>query len=661
MNQAHNKLAMPAWLVGQAMLLALPAAAAVTDLAELSLEDLMKVEVTSASKYAQNADKAPSAVTVVTREDIRRFGWRNLSDVLAAQRGFHAYYDRSYHYLGVRGFAPPGDFNNRIQFLVDGMRLNDNIYDSVMAGESFPLDLDLIERIEIIRGPGATIYGGNALFGVINLVTRQGDRVGRAELAAELGSQNAHRLRASTGGKSGDVEWLVSASGYRSDGGRYAFPDVAPGRQSPSGGDADRAERVFARLKIGDWQGQLVHSDRTKHRPGGQWGAIFDDRGLWETDVYTLGELGGVKTLSPHHTLDVRLFAGQYHYASAAPFDYSGSGGPAYMINRDHQVGEWWGSEVKLTATAWSNQKWIFGLNYTKNNLQYMRNRDDNGTLYGLDKDSSHRFGIFAQDEITLSDHTTLMLGLRHDVAEDRTRFTSPRLALVHQLNADNTIKLLYGSAFRTANFYERYYPNFGTPTLKSEGMKTLEGVWDSRLDNQTRFTASLYRYTMKDTVTYDLASGVNINGVPVNGLGAEVELERRWSSGALLRGSYSAQFLRQDGTRPDNAPSGVFQLLGGLPVGPEGMFAALEMRGMTARRTGSGTTHVSGHAIANTTLSWRPAGSIWEWSASLYNLFDRHYDDPAATDPQLVAAGMTRDRFEQDGRSFRLKAIARF
>lgn len=649
-------------LAGAALLLAQPAAARVEELAELSLEDLMKVEVTGASKYAQSAERAPAAVTVVTREDIRRFGWRTLSEVLAAQRGFHAYYDRSYHYLGVRGFAPPGDYNNRIQFLVDGLRLNDNIYDSVLAGESFPLDLDLVERIEIVRGPGATIYGGNALFGVVNLVTRSGKSVGPAELAVDVGSQQARRLRASTGGEHGELSWLVSASGYRSDGDRYEFPDIAAGRLSPAGGDADRAERLFARLRLGDWYGQLVHSDRTKHRPGGQYGTIFDDPTTQDRDSFTIGEIGGRRAVGEHREMDLRVFAGQYRYDFAGAYDYSGSGGAAYMINRDRQIGEWWGGELKWTSTAWAGQKWVVGLTYTKNSRQFMRNRDDDGTAYPPVTDvSGSRYGIFAQDEIFLGDATTLMLGLRHDVAESRERFISPRIALVHQLDPRHTLKLLYGTAFRTPNVYERFYPAYGTPTLKAEGMKTLEAVWEGRLDPQTRVTASLYRYTMKDTVAYDPTRGVNINSPAVSGSGAEFEIERRWNSGALLRGSYSAQFLRQAGQRPDNAPAAVYQVLGGLPVGANGLFAALEVRGPAARKAGGGQSGVAGHALANATLSGRPVGSSWEWSATLYNLFDKRYDDPAVIDPSLVAAGLTRDRFEQDGRSFRLKAVLRF
>lgn len=652
----------PLTLVAGSVLLIGSAHAAIGELADLSLEDLMKVEVTSASKYAQSAGKAPSAVTVVTSDEIRRFGWRNLSDVLAAQRGFHAYYDRSYHYLGVRGFAPPGDYNSRIQFLVDGQRLNDNIYDSVMAGESFPLDLDLVERIEIIRGPGAAMYGGNSMFGVINLITRTGESVGRAELAAEAGSKDSYRLRASTGGRSGEMEWLVSASGFDSDGDRYVFPDIAPGQRSPSGGDADRSQRLFARLRLSDWSASFIHSDRTKHRPGGQWGTIFDNPSTRERDEYNLGELAGQHRLDEHSALDLRLFAGQYIYEFVGANDYSGSGGAPLMFNRDDQVGEWWGGEMRWTSTAWTGHALIAGLNWTKNSRQAMRNADDDGTVYPpvVDTDSS-RTGVFVQDEYAVNASTTLTIGLRHDIAEDHKSFTSPRLALVHELNPANTLKLLYGTAFRNANLYERLYTGYGNPALDNEGIRTLEGVWESRLDNQTRLTTSLYRYRVTDPIGYDSASGINLNGEKVEGAGVEAEIERRWSSGALLRGSYSGQFLSQDNQRPDNAPAGLLQVLAGMPVGPEGMFAALEIRGLTGRDTGSGTARLGGHVLANATLSWRVRASPWEWSASVYNLFDKNYYDPAPADPLLAAVGVNRDRFEQDGRTFRLKMVARF
>ena len=123
----------------------------VPDLSEASLEQLGNIKVYSASKHFQLAGDAPSSVTLITADEIQQHGYRTLGDILQTVRGFFVTNDRNYSSVGVRGFARPGDYNTRILLLVDGHRLNDNIYDEAMIGTEFPIDIDLIERIEIIR------------------------------------------------------------------------------------------------------------------------------------------------------------------------------------------------------------------------------------------------------------------------------------------------------------------------------------------------------------------------------------------------------------------------------------------------------------------------------------------------------------------------------
>ena len=143
--------------------------------------------------------EAPSSVSVVTAETIKLFGYRTLADLLRAQRGFFVSDDRNYSYAGVRGFGRSGDYNTRLLVLVDGHRINDNTYDSVTIGNDFIIDLDLVERVEIIRGPASSLYGNNAFFGVVNLITRHGKGLSGLELAAEAGRlrnlQRADQLR----------------------------------------------------------------------------------------------------------------------------------------------------------------------------------------------------------------------------------------------------------------------------------------------------------------------------------------------------------------------------------------------------------------------------------------------------------------------------------
>src|SRR5690349_1583926 len=116
----------------------------------MSLDQLMKIEVDSvygASKYLQKVTQAPSSVTIVTAEEIHKYGYRSLADILRHVRSFYVTYDRNYSFVGVRGFLRPGDYNDRILLLVDGHRTNEDVYESALIGTEFPLDVDLIERV----------------------------------------------------------------------------------------------------------------------------------------------------------------------------------------------------------------------------------------------------------------------------------------------------------------------------------------------------------------------------------------------------------------------------------------------------------------------------------------------------------------------------------
>ena len=115
---------------GAATLACASAVADGRDLDALSLEQLMDMNVHvvyGASKYEQRVTQAPSSISIVTAEDIRRFGYTDLVDVLRGVRGMYATDDRNYTYMGVRAFLRPGDYDTRMLVLVDGHRLNDHV------------------------------------------------------------------------------------------------------------------------------------------------------------------------------------------------------------------------------------------------------------------------------------------------------------------------------------------------------------------------------------------------------------------------------------------------------------------------------------------------------------------------------------------------------
>ncbi len=189
----------------------------------------------------------------MTAEDIKKYGYRTLAEILQSVRGFYTSNDRSYSYAGVRGFSRPGDYNTRLLLIVDGHRINDGIYNQAYLGTEFPLDVDLIDRVEIIRGPSHSLYGSNAFLGVINVITRNAADLDGLELSGEAGSFQSFKERASYGREfSSGAQVLLSGTHVSSRGQdlyfkEYDSPLSHKGRADSC--DSQEGGSLFATLK----------------------------------------------------------------------------------------------------------------------------------------------------------------------------------------------------------------------------------------------------------------------------------------------------------------------------------------------------------------------------------------------------------------------------
>ena len=182
----------------------------------MSIEDLMSIDIDSvygASGFKQKVTEAPASVTIVTSEEIQKYGYRTLADILRNVRGFYVTYDRNYSYLGVRGFGLPGEYNNSIALLIDGHRMNDNIFDAALIGTEFPLDVDLIDRVEVIRGPNSSLYVASAFLGVVNIITKRGRDLPNVSATGSAASYGTYKGRVSFGKTfANGLDLLVSSS-----------------------------------------------------------------------------------------------------------------------------------------------------------------------------------------------------------------------------------------------------------------------------------------------------------------------------------------------------------------------------------------------------------------------------------------------------------------
>lgn len=633
------------------------------DLTSLSLEELLSVEVYSASKFPQKITEAPAAVTVITAADIRNHGHRTLADILASARGLFVTYDRNYQYLGVRGFNRPGDYNSRILLMVDGYRLNDPVYDQAFIGTEFPLDVDLIERVEIVRGPGSSIYGSNAFFAVVNVFTRHGRDFDGAEVSGELASFGVDKERLSYGKRyENGAELLLSASRYRSSGQDLFFPEYntpASNNGLARNLDGDRNHSLFGKLAYGGFTLAGAYSSRTKQVPTAAYGAVFNQPGHETTDAQGYADLDYYGKLGERWDIAGHVFYGSYAFTGDYPF------GPPLVLNRDETEGRWGGAEARLTGRL-GDHKLVLGAEYQDNFRQDQRNFDVAPyTSYLDDRRSSTREGVYLQDEITLMPGLLLNAGVRYDRYSTVGGTTNPRLGLIWMPRETTALKLLYGTAFRAPNAFEQYYhdgnvTSKASPNLKPEEVASYEFVAEHELRPSVRLIASVYRNKISNLINQitDPADGLLVfrNVGQVESKGAEFGAEGVWADDARLRASYAWQITRDQstGAELENSPRQLAKLNYSQPLFDHALTGGAELQYTGPRKTLAGAT-AGGHAIANLTLSSGKLAHGLELSASVYNLFDKRYADPARPEHAPI------DAIAQDGRNFRLKLRYRF
>ncbi len=656
----------PALLLSLVALLWCPAVSAQDNrLTNLSLEQLLNVTIVGASKYGQKQNQIAAAASVITRDEIKTFGWRTLAEALSSLPGIHTTYDRQYSYLGTRGFGLPGDLNTRVLIMINGNRINDPVYDAGVAGREFPLDLDLIERIEFIPGPGGAVYGQNAMFGVVNVITRRGADVDGAEAALSAQMPQAQWEGRLTWGKTlaNGVDVVVSASGLHARGVDrfYEFPGTGIAGVA-AGLDAEQLGQFFVSVSKGAWSFDLIHGNRRKDDPTG---AFFADPlvpGSYQSDSFWLAQAQYQTRFADDSVqLNGRVFTGIYRYQGDVSFG---------SILNARSAGDWSGTEWRLLATTDGGHKLMVGIEAQQDTRIEVGQTDASDLTRNFKASKTgFRLGLFAQGEWAISNTLAATLGLRVDRNNSTGVSTSPRAALIWQATPATTLKALAGRAHRAPNTFESdvndgisQVPNFN---LKTETIDTLELVADHRVNPNLSVRASVYQWDLKNLITLgiDEASGFTQYqaGPPVKARGVELSADQAWNNGARLRGSVSFQNVSSEGGSGGGAIGGMLinspKLLGKLnlsaPLPVAGLRLGYELQ-YDSKRLSIDGTELGDFALSNLVLGTDKLAKGLDLSFGIYNLFDKRYAHPASEINWQNA-------LEQDGRSVRLKLSYRF
>jgi outer membrane receptor for ferrienterochelin and colicins len=623
--------------------------------------------VYGASKYEQKVTAAPSSVSIITAADIKKYGYRTLVDVLRSVRGFYITNDRNYSYVGVRGFGRPGDYNSRILLLIDGHRTNDNLYDQAFVGTEAVVDVDLIDRVEVIRGPGASLYGSNAFFAVINVITKSGKDLKGVEASGAVSSYATDQERLSYGDKyANGLDAIISGTGYKSNGQQLHFNEFDPANpnadpRATNGGNAahadyDRAKSFFTKVSVSDFTLEGAYVERTKGIPTGSFAADFNDPGNKTTDGHSYLDMKYEHGLGKETDIEARMFSDYYWYYG----DYIYTG----VVNKDFGFGDWTGGDVKLATRFFDTHRVIAGAEYTGNTRQDQRNYDVFPyTLYLDDQRRSRDWASYLQDEITLSKKMVLNAGVRYDHYSEFGGTTNPRLAFIYSPTDKSAIKFLAGSAFRIPNVYELFYSttvlNASNPELKPEKIKTYELVYEHYLGEGFHASVAGYYYRIKDLIdqvgTIDGSRFENVGEIRARG--GELELDNKWSNGGEGRFSYTLQraINNETGEPLTNSPAQLAKLNFSTPIMKEKIFAGIEEQYLSTRRTEAGN-YTPAVYLTNVTLFTRNLLTRLEVSASVYNLLNKKYSDPVSFNDLNPL-----DTVQQDGRTYRLKLTYAF
>jgi iron complex outermembrane receptor protein len=627
--------------------------------AGLSLDSLLNTRISAASKYEQRAAEAPASVTIITSDDIRQFGYRNLQEVLEGVRGFYVSNDHNYPYLGTRGFSRPTDYNNRILVLVDGHTLNESVWGGVQIGANLPINLNAVERIEVVRGPGSVLYGTSAMFAVINLVTKSGIELDGLATSVNVGSMGMREIGAAGGhslGARGSIVGSVLAS--RSAGQDLYFAEFdAPESANGLVRRLDWEERLSGMGAL-EWGGITARTGyiwRAKGIPTGPYDAIFGDDRAKTIDYNMWGEVALDREIHNAYRLSARLYADRYGYEGAYPYE-------ADIVYSDVAASTSLGAEAMVVWDANSRNRLTLGAEYRRTlRAQYTEFYED-GSVYDDDA-PYHTVSVFAQNELHLLPRLTLVTGLRLDKTLDLERAVAPRVALIATPDRLTTIKALYGEAFRapaaaearlTTSFYQR------NPSLKPERIHTVELGVQRRLAKPLLAGASLYEYRISnliDQIAIDTSGTLQFANVAASeGHGLELDLDVVPGGPVSARAAIAWQRTEDRSTEAllTNSPERIGTLSLTARVS-DALRSAVVVRHESGRLTLDGSSTPDfvrtdlnvGYDLPKSLLG--DAGRSADLSLRVTNLFDKRYFTPGGVEHRQMA-------IVQDGRALTMR-----
>ena len=512
------------------------------------LEDLNSAsEIATRSKL--NIDKTPAIVSILHANELKKIGIASLYEALETVPGIEVS-------MGTGGGkqinmrANKSLARDKLKLMINGVSVNSELIGSISSFLDFPIEL--IERIEIIRGPASALYGSFANIGVINVVTKNATD-DRGVVFTKISSEGHTSAGFEKQIKLDNIKIALDGFTIHNNKSRTYGPYSAINSQSSftSYEDFD-VQSLGVNIQLDNTislNSRILQRDAQNYYGYADWPIVRDPKRLKATSI--LSEFRYAPKLSKDTSMDLKLGYKEYEFAGKSRYLPTSILGYAYdTIVRGYYREEGFYGDLAFTHKVdkheilfggYASTSKIASIKYDLNdrNISEVTNFTVLNLKPGVSRD---QYAFYLHDIYSISSELTFNIGGRYDYYSDADSSFSPKLALVYNESNEDSYKLMYQRSFRTPSFVELYgleSPYIGDESLKSETIDTIEFAYSHQSSLNNRFTWNIFYSDMKNFVNRKNGS-VFFNDDKIRSLGTEIEWQFPLFDASKLKSNYS-------------------------------------------------------------------------------------------------------------------------
>jgi outer membrane receptor for ferrienterochelin and colicins len=557
-------------------------------------EDVMDLDevVVTASRYEESIMDTPVSIEVIDQEEIEESNAQNVAALLELAGG--VYIKDNGSLMAKKDITIRGYTESRIIILLDGQPYS-SPNDGEISLEAIPVGL--IKRIEVLKSPGSAIYGPNAMGGVINIITKDGQDIEKTNIKVSLGSYDKRNFNISRSFRNDQSSIIFIYDSLNSNGHR-------------PNSEIDRDDLfIKTKLKTGEFSTlnfSLKYNETNLEFPGSDLG---DPSGAKIEEELNLNAFLVQNLENKDRTISI------FTNDRDTLIPYVGDSNSQIDIKR---------TGLNIRETKYLNNHII---NYGFEIISDESVNIYNDPLFGSTNydESNLNKAVFIEDKYNINENNIINIGIRYDDHEEYGSELSPRLGYLYKINKNLNFNLLYGESYKAPTYLQLYFPAWGggNPDLIPETTKSYEVGFKYNKNNCSR-EISIFKRDGKDFIAVKDGFYTNFNSVTIEGLdfSSNRTINKNWKIG--FNYTYLDAINDENGERLGDIPYNQFDII--INYRLNDIKVNLNNRFLGSRIDGASGNELSSNFISDLKISNNLTEKT-KIAFEINNLFDKDYE----------------------------------